>query len=41
MKGFILGVVVTLAVLFPAVTKTVFAKAVDTTNDLVVSVIRR
>jgi hypothetical protein len=41
MKGFIVGVVVTLAVLFPAVTKSVFAKAVDVTHGAVITVIDR
>jgi hypothetical protein len=35
MKGFILGIIVTLAVLYPAVTKNLLAQAVDTTNHAV------
>ena len=41
MKGFILGVVVTLAVLYPAVTKNLLASAVDTTNSVVTGVLDR
>jgi hypothetical protein len=39
MKGFILGVIVTLAVLYPAVTKNLLAQAVDTTNAVVTGVL--
>jgi len=39
MKGFILGVAITLAVLYPAVTKNLLASAVDTTNSMVTDVL--
>jgi hypothetical protein len=39
MGKFILGVIVTLAVLYPAITKTYFGKAVDTTHEVVTTVI--
>jgi len=39
MGKFILGVVVTLAVLYPAVTKNIFGNAVDTTNSVVTTTI--
>ena len=39
MGKFFLGVVVTLAVLYPAVTKNVFGTAVDTTNHVVTTTI--
>jgi hypothetical protein len=39
MKGFVMGVVVTLAVLYPAVTKNLLAQAVDTTNQIVTKVL--
>ena len=39
MGKFILGVVVTLAILYPAVTKNLFATAVDTTNAVVTTTI--
>jgi hypothetical protein len=39
MGKFILGVVVTLAVMYPAVTKSLFATAVDTTNTVVTTTI--
>ncbi len=39
MSKFILGIVVTLAVLYPAVTKTIFSKAVDTTHTVVTKTI--
>jgi hypothetical protein len=39
MKGFIAGVIVTLAVLYPAVTKNILAQAVDTTNGVVTTVL--
>lgn len=41
MKGFILGVAVTLAVLYPAVTKNLLASAVDATNSVVTGVLDR
>jgi hypothetical protein len=41
MSKFILGVVVTLAVLYPAVTKNLFATAVDTTNTVVTTTIEK
>jgi hypothetical protein len=40
MSKFILGVVVTLAILYPAVTKDLFGKAVDTTNSVATNVIK-
>ena len=40
MTKFLLGVAVTLAVLYPAVTKDLFGKAVDTTNAAATNVIR-
>lgn len=39
MKGFVLGVLVTLAVLYPAVTKNLLAQAVDATNGVVTTVL--
>ena len=39
MKSFILGVIVTLAVLYPAITKTVLSNAVDTTHTVVTNVL--
>jgi hypothetical protein len=41
MKGFILGILVTLAVLYPAVTKDLLAKAVDVTNGVVTGVLEK
>jgi len=41
MKGFILGVVVTLAVLYPSATKNLLAKAVDVTNGVVTGVLEK
>ena len=41
MGKFILGIVVTLAVLYPAVTKNLFANAVDTTNTVVTATMDR
>jgi hypothetical protein len=41
MKGFILGVAVTLAVLYPAATKNLLAKAVDVTNGVVTGVLEK
>ena len=35
MKNFFLGVIVTLAILYPVATKYYFGKAVDTTNAVV------
>lgn len=35
-----LGIVLTLAVLYPAVTKDLFGRAVDTTNSVAVGVIK-
>ena len=39
MKSFILGVVVTLAVLYPTVTKNLLAQAIDATNGVVTTVL--
>jgi hypothetical protein len=39
MSKFILGVALTLAVMYPAVTKSLFSSAVDTTNAVVTSTI--
>ena len=39
MKGFILGVIVTLAVLYPTVTKNLLAQAIDATNGVVTTVL--
>jgi hypothetical protein len=39
MKGFILGVAITLAVLYPAVTKNLLAQAVDTTNSVITGIL--
>jgi len=41
MGKFILGVVFTLAVLHPAVTKTVLASIVDTTHNIVTSAVMK
>lgn len=41
MGKFILGVVVTLAVLYPAVTKSYFGRAVDTTHTVVTNVMEK
>jgi hypothetical protein len=41
MKGFILGVVVTLAVLYPAVTKNLLAQAIDATSGVVTGVLEK
>ena len=38
MKGFILGVFVTLAVLYPAVTKVILANSVDATHQVVTNI---
>jgi hypothetical protein len=38
-KGFILGILVTLAVLYPDVTKNLLAQAVDTTSTVVTGVL--
>lgn len=40
MGKFMLGVVVTLAILYPTVTKNLFGKAVDTTNSVATNVIK-
>ncbi len=40
MKGVILGVILTLAVLYPAVTKDVFGRFVDTTHQVTTGVIK-
>jgi hypothetical protein len=39
MKAFILGIIVTLAVLYPTVTKNLLAQAVDATNGVVTTVL--
>jgi hypothetical protein len=39
MKAFILGVVVTLAVLYPSVTKVILGNTIDTTHSVVTNVI--
>ena len=39
MKGFVLGIVVTLAVLYPTVTKNLLSQAVDATNGAVTKVL--
>jgi len=39
MKGFILGIVVTLAVLYPTVTKNLLSQAIDATNGVVTTVL--
>jgi len=41
MSKFILGVVVTLAVLYPAVTKNIFGTAVDTTHTVVTTTLEK
>jgi hypothetical protein len=41
MFKFIAGIVVTLAVLYPVVTKEVFGTAVDVTNSTVISVMEK
>ena len=41
MGKFILGIIVTLAVLYPAVTKNIFGRAVDTTHDVVTTTIEK
>jgi hypothetical protein len=41
MKGVILGIVLTLAVLYPAVTKNLFGTAVDTTNVIVTTTLEK
>jgi hypothetical protein len=40
MIKFFLGVTVTLAILYPAVTKDIFARAVDTTNAVATGAIK-
>ena len=39
MKAFILGVVVTLAVLYPSVTKVILGNTIDTTHSVVTNVL--
>lgn len=39
MKYFIFGIIVTLAVLYPAVTKNIFGQAVDTAHNVTINVI--
>jgi hypothetical protein len=39
MTNFFLGVIVTLAVLYPVMTKTIFSNAVDTTHNVVTHVL--
>jgi len=39
MKSFILGIIVTLAVLYPTVTKNLLAQAVDATNGVITGVL--
>jgi hypothetical protein len=39
MKAFILGVVVTLAVLYPSVTKVILGNTIDTTHSIVTNVL--
>ncbi len=39
MSKFILGIIVTLAVLYPAVTKDLLGRGVDTTHEVVTKVI--
>jgi hypothetical protein len=39
MKGFILGILVTLAVLYPVVTKNLVSQAVDVTNGVVTQIL--
>ena len=41
MGKFLLGVIVTLAVLYPAMTKAYFGRAVDTTNAVVTNVMEK
>jgi hypothetical protein len=41
MSKFILGVIVTLAVIYPAVTKNIFGTVVDTTHNTVTTVIEK
>lgn len=41
MTKFILGVVVTLAVLYPSMTKNLFGRVVDTTHNTVTTVIEQ
>lgn len=41
MGKFLLGVIVTLAVLYPTMTKTYFGRAVDTTNTVVTNVMEK
>jgi hypothetical protein len=39
MKSFVLGILVTLAVLYPTVTKNILANTVDTTHSVVTNII--
>ena len=41
MGKFILGIIVTLAVLYPAITKTLLANAVDTTHNVVTTTMEK
>jgi hypothetical protein len=41
MTKFLLGVLVTLAVLYPAMTKAYFGRAVDSTNSVVTNVLEK
>jgi hypothetical protein len=41
MTKFILGVVATLAIMYPAVTKSFFSEVVDTTNTVVTTTISK
>jgi hypothetical protein len=41
MNKFILGVILTLAIIYPAVTKNIFGKVVDTTHSTVTTVIEK
>jgi hypothetical protein len=40
MKGMILGIILTLAVLYPAVTKDIFGRVVDTTHTVTTGAIK-
>lgn len=41
MTKFVLGVLATLAIMYPAVTKSFFSEIVDTTNTVVVTTINK
>jgi hypothetical protein len=41
MTKFLLGVIVTLAIIYPAATKNIFGKVVDTTHSTVTTVIEK